>query len=175
MSLITFRADTKRWLESNCPHSMRGMTSEDGTIGGGKRQRFDNPEAKVWLDAMAKKGWTAPTWPAEYGGGGLTVDEARVLQEELLAIRAKPAIQGMGFSMIGPTLLDFGTEAQKAEHLPKIVSGEIRWCQGYSEPGAGSDLASLQTRCEDKGDFYLVNGQKVWTSGGGNTSLRGHV
>ena len=165
MSLITFRADTKRWLESNCPHSMRGMTSEDDTIGGGKRQRFDNPEAKVWLDAMAKKGWTAPTWPAEYGGGGLTVDEARVLQEELLAIRAKPAIQGMGFSMIGPTLLDFGTEAQKAEHLPKIVSGEIRWCQGYSEPGAGSDLASLQTRCEDKGDFYLVNGQKVWTSG----------
>ena len=165
MSLITFRADTKRWLESNCPPSMRGITSEDDTIGGGKRQRFDNPEAKVWLDAMAEKGWTAPTWPAEYGGGGLTVDEAKVLQEELLAIRAKPAIQGMGFSMIGPTLLDFGTEAQKAEHLPKIVSGEIRWCQGYSEPGAGSDLASLQTRCEDKGDFYLVNGQKVWTSG----------
>ena len=165
MSLITFRADTKRWLESNCPPSMRGITSEDDTIGGGKRQRFDNPEAKVWLDAMAEKGWTAPTWPAEYGGGGLTVDEAKVLQEELLAIRAKPAIQGMGFSMIGPTLLDFGTEAQKAEHLPKIVSGEIRWCQGYSEPGAGSDLASLQTRCEDKGDFYLINGQKVWTSG----------
>jgi len=165
MSLITFRADAKRWLESNCPPSMRGITSEDDTIGGGKRQRIDNPEAKVWLDAMAEKGWTAPTWPAEYGGGGLTVDEAKVLQEELLAIRAKPAIQGMGFSMIGPTLLDFGTEAQKAEHLPKIVSGEIRWCQGYSEPGAGSDLASLQTRCEDKGDFYLVNGQKVWTSG----------
>ncbi len=165
MSLITFRADTKRWLESNCPPSMRGITSEDDTIGGGKRQRFDNPEAKVWLEAMAERGWTAPTWPAEYGGGGLTVDEAKVLQEELLAIRAKPAIQGMGFSMIGPTLLDFGTEAQKAEHLPKIVSGEIRWCQGYSEPGAGSDLASLQTRCEDKGDFYLVNGQKVWTSG----------
>ena len=86
MSLITFRADTKRWLESNCPPSMRGITSEDDTIGGGKRQRIDNPEAKVWLDAMAEKGWTAPTWPAEYGGGGLTVDEAKVLQEELLAI-----------------------------------------------------------------------------------------
>ena len=110
------------------------MTSEDDTIGGGKRQRFDNPEAKVWLDAMAEKGWTAPTWPAEYGGGGLSVDEARVLQEELLAIRAKPAIQGMGFSMIGPTLLDFGTEAQKAEHLPKIVSGEIRCCLLYTSP-----------------------------------------
>ena len=123
MSLITFRADTRRWLESNCPPSMRGVASDDDTIGGGKRQRFDNPEAKVWLDAMAKKGWTAPTWPAEYGGGGLTTDEARVLQEEMLAIQAKPAIQGMGFSMIGPTLLDFGTEAQKAEHLSKIVSG----------------------------------------------------
>ena len=122
-----------------------------------------------------EKGWTAPTWPAEYGGGGLTVDEAKVLQEELLAIRANPAIQGMGFSMIGPTLLDFGTEAQKAEHLPKIVSGEIRWCQGYSEPGAGSDLASLQTRCEDKGDFYLINGQKVWTSGAAACRLDFHA
>ena len=112
MSLIAFRADTRRWLESNCPPSMRSRIDDD-TIGGGKRQRFDNPEAKVWLDAMAKKGWTALTWPAEYGGGGLTTDEARVLQEEMLAIQAKPAIQGMGFSMIGPTPLDLAQRLRK--------------------------------------------------------------
>jgi len=114
---------------------------------------------------MAAKGWTAPTWPQEYGGAGLSKAEAAILRDEMAMINARAPIQGMGFSMIGPTLLDFGTDAQKAEHLPKIASGEIRWCQGYSEPGAGSDLASLQTRCEDQGDYYQVNGQKIWTSG----------
>jgi alkylation response protein AidB-like acyl-CoA dehydrogenase len=138
---------------------------EDEIIGGGSRQVYKNPDAKVWLDRMAERGWTAPTWPTEYGGGGLSTDEFIVLQEELGRIGARPPIQGMGFSMIGPTLLDYGTEEQKKEHLPKIVSGEIRWCQGYSEPGAGSDLASLQTRAEDQGDHFIVNGQKIWTSG----------
>jgi len=165
VSLSTFRAETREWLASNCPESMRGSAAEDEIVGGGKRQTYENPEAKLWLDRMAAKGWTAPTWPQEYGGAGLSKAEAAILRDEMAMINARAPIQGMGFSMIGPTLLDFGTDAQKAEHLPKIASGEIRWCQGYSEPGAGSDLASLQTRCEDQGDYYQVNGQKIWTSG----------
>ncbi len=165
VSLSTFRAETREWLASNCPESMRGSAAEDEIVGGGKRQTYANPEAKLWLDRMAAKGWTAPTWPQEYGGAGLSKAEAAILRDEMAMINARAPIQGMGFSMIGPTLLDFGTDAQKAEHLPKIASGEIRWCQGYSEPGAGSDLASLQTRCEDQGDYYQVNGQKIWTSG----------
>ena len=165
VSLSTFRAETREWLASNCPESMRGSAAEDEIVGGGKRQTYENPEAKLWLDRMAAKGWTAPTWPREYGGAGLSKAEAAILRDEMAMINARAPIQGMGFSMIGPTLLDFGTDAQKAEHLPKIASGEIRWCQGYSEPGAGSDLASLQTRCEDQGDYYQVNGQKIWTSG----------
>ncbi len=165
VSLSTFRAETREWLASNCPESMRGSAAEDEIVGGGKRQTYANPEAKLWLDRMAAKGWTAPTWPQEYGGAGLSKAEAAILRDEMAMINARAPIQGMGFSMIGPTLLDFGSDAQKAEHLPKIASGEIRWCQGYSEPGAGSDLASLQTRCEDQGDYYQVNGQKIWTSG----------
>jgi len=165
VSLSTFRADTREWLAANCPDSMRGSAAEDEIVGGGTRQTYVNPEAKLWLDRMAAKGWTAPTWPTEYGGAGLSKSEVAILRDEMAMINARAPIQGMGFSMIGPTLLDFGTDAQKAEHLPKIASGEIRWCQGYSEPGAGSDLASLQTRCEDQGDYYQVNGQKIWTSG----------
>jgi len=113
---------------------------------------------------MAERGWTAPTWPAEYGGGSLTAEQARILAEELTNIGARPALYSFGVWMLGPVLLEYATEAQKQEHLPKIASGKIRWCQGYSEPGAGSDLASLQTKCEDKGDHFLINGQKIWTS-----------
>lgn len=164
MSLETFREKTRAWLEENCPISMREPAAEDQIIGGGKRQEFE-PDQKLWLDRMAARGWTAPMWPTEYGGGGLSKQEFLVLQEEMGRIHARAPIAGMGFSMIGPTLLDYGTEEQKLRHLPKIVSGEIRWCQGYSEPGAGSDLASLQTKCEDKGDHFVVNGQKIWTSG----------
>lgn len=162
---VNFRSKVRTWLATNCPPSMRQPATEEAIVGGGRRQRFDNEEAKDWLVAMAAKGWTAPTWPAEYGGGGLTAPENSVLQDELMHINARAPITGMGFSMIGPTLLDFGTEAQKQEHLPKIVSGEVRWCQGYSEPGAGSDLANVQTRCSDEGDHFLINGQKTWTSG----------
>ncbi len=165
MSLEAFREETRSWLEANCPASMRESCAEDQIIGGGTKQQYDNPDQKLWLDRMAEKGWTAPTWPTEYGGGGLSKDEFLVLQDEMARINARAPISGMGFSMIGPTLLDYGTEEQKAEHLPKIVSGELRWCQGYSEPGAGSDLAALQTKCEDKGDHFLINGQKIWTSG----------
>lgn len=164
-ALETFRQETRAWLEENCPPSMRTpMASEDETVWGGRNAKYKNPEAKLWLDRMASRGWTAPTWPKEYGGGGLTKEENLVLQQELRRIKARPALSSFGIWMLGPALLEFANEEQKKEHLPKIVRGEIRWCQGYSEPGAGSDLAGLQTKCEDKGDHYLVNGQKIWTS-----------
>jgi alkylation response protein AidB-like acyl-CoA dehydrogenase len=117
---------------------------------------------------MAAKGYTAPTWPTEYGGAGLNAEQNMVLRQELGKINARPALVGMGLSMIGPALLEYGTDEQKAEHLPKIVSGEIWWCQGYSEPNAGSDLASLQTKAVVDGDDYIINGQKIWTSGANN-------
>ncbi|WOF74843.1 acyl-CoA dehydrogenase family protein [Parvibaculaceae bacterium PLY_AMNH_Bact1] len=163
-ALEQFRADTRAWLEENCPPSMRTPMPEDESPWGGKRAVWKNPESKQWLDAMASKGWTAPQWPSEYGGGGLSKEENKVLQQELRRIKARPALMSFGIWMLGPALLEFANEEQKKEHLPKIVRGEIRWCQGYSEPGAGSDLAGLQTKCEDKGDHYLVNGQKIWTS-----------
>ena len=166
--LETFRQETHTWLEANCPASMRGaaaaITDEDGSIWGGRRAKWTNPEAKLWLDRMAAKGWTAPTWPKEYGGGGLSNAENRVLQQELGRIRARPPLMSFGIWMLGPVLLEYANEEQKREHLPKIIRGEIRWCQGYSEPGAGSDLAGLRTQAVDKGDHYLVNGQKIWTS-----------
>jgi alkylation response protein AidB-like acyl-CoA dehydrogenase len=113
---------------------------------------------------VAEKGWTAPTWPVAYGGGGLSPEEAKVIEQELARGRYRPPLSSFGLWMLGPVLLEYANEAQKLEHLPRIVRGEARWCQGYSEPGAGSDLASLQTRCEDKGDHWLINGQKIWTS-----------
>jgi alkylation response protein AidB-like acyl-CoA dehydrogenase len=137
---------------------------EDEVVWGGRNATFKRPEAKQWLDAMSAKGWTAPMWPSEYGGGGLSAAENAILEDELRRIKARPPLFSFGLWMFGPVLLEYGNEAQKKEYLPRIVRGEIRWCQGYSEPGAGSDLAGLQTRCEDKGDHYLVNGQKVWTS-----------
>ena len=163
--LEAFRTETRAWLEANCPPSMRTpMTGEDDAVWGGRNYEFKNPETKLWLERMGAKGWTAPTWPSEYGGGGLSADENRVLQSELKKIGARPALFSFGIWMLGPVLLEYANEEQKKEHLPKIVRGEIRWCQGYSEPGAGSDLAGLQTKCEDKGDHWLINGQKVWTS-----------
>ncbi len=163
-SLDAFRTETRAWLETACPPSMRKPMPEDEIVWGGRNATFKNPDAKVWLEAMASRGWTAPLWPKAYGGGGLTPAEHRVLQEELRRIKARPPLFSFGLWMFGPALLEYGNEAQKMEHLPKIVRGEIRWCQGYSEPGAGSDLAGLQTRCEDKGDHFVINGQKVWTS-----------
>jgi alkylation response protein AidB-like acyl-CoA dehydrogenase len=162
--LDAFRAETRAWLEANCPASMRTPMPEDEVPWGGRRAEWKNPDSKLWLERMAERGWTAPTWPKEYGGGGLASAEARVLGQELARLRARPPLFSFGLWMLGPVLLEYASEEQKREHLPKIVRGEIRWCQGYSEPGAGSDLASLQTRCEDKGDHFLINGQKVWTS-----------
>jgi alkylation response protein AidB-like acyl-CoA dehydrogenase len=162
--LETFRAETRAWLEENCPPSMRTPMKDDEIVWGGKREKFKNPESKIWLERMAEKGWTAPQWPKKYGGGGLSPAEARVLQQEMSRIRARQPLFSFGLWMFGPALLEFGNEEQKQRFIPDIVHGRTRWCQGYSEPGAGSDLADLQTRCEDKGDHYLINGQKVWTS-----------
>ena len=166
--LEAFRQEARTWLEANCLPSMRGtaaaITDEDGSIWGGRRAKWTNPEAKLWLDRMAAKGWTAPTWPKEHGGGGLSNAENRVLQQELGRIKARPPLMSFGIWMLGPVLLEYANDEQKKEHLPKIIRGEIRWCQGYSEPGAGSDLAGLRTQAVDKGDHYLVNGQKIWTS-----------
>src|SRR5215469_6458073 len=164
--LEAFRADTRKWLEANYPPGLTrvSLDDDDDSIWGGRRARFKIKDAKLWLDRMAEKGWTAPTWPKEYGGGGLSSAEARVLQQELGRIKARPALMSFGLWMLGPVLLEYASAEQKKTYLPQIVRGEIRWCQGYSEPGAGSDLASLRTRAEDKGDHFLVNGQKVWTS-----------
>jgi alkylation response protein AidB-like acyl-CoA dehydrogenase len=131
---------------------------------GGRNAAWQHPDSKLWLDRMAARGFTAPTWPRQYGGAGLSPEQARVLAQELTRIGARPALYSFGVWMLGPALLEYASEAQKLEHLPKIARGEIRWCQGYSEPGAGSDLASLQTRCEDRGEYFLINGQKIWTS-----------
>jgi alkylation response protein AidB-like acyl-CoA dehydrogenase len=131
----------------------------------GKKRPMKNPELLEWRHALGSKGWTIPTWPKEYGGGGLNREELHVLQEELRRIKARVPMGGMGISMIGPTLLEYGTEEQKKRHIPPIAMGDISWCQGYSEPGAGSDLASLRCRAEDKGDYFEINGQKIWTSG----------
>jgi alkylation response protein AidB-like acyl-CoA dehydrogenase len=163
--LEAFRASTREWLEANCPPSMRTpITDERERPWGGRNFVWTNPEAKLWLDRMAEKGWTAPSWPTEYGGGGLSKAQARVLQQELTRIHARIPLASFGLWMLGPVLLEMASEEQKKEFLPKICRGEIRWCQGYSEPGAGSDLAGLQTKAEDKGDHFLINGQKVWTS-----------
>ncbi|MEC8453387.1 MAG: acyl-CoA dehydrogenase family protein, partial [Pseudomonadota bacterium] len=155
---------TRAWLEENCPPSMRTPMVPEEIVWGGRDALFANPESKLWLDRMADKGWTCPTWPAEYGGGGLSGEEAKILAEELGRINARVALTSFGISMLGPVLLEYGTHVQKMEHNPKIVRGEIRWCQGYSEPGSGSDLASLGTKAILEGDEYVVNGSKVWTS-----------
>ncbi len=163
--LEAFRAETREWLEANCPESMRQpVSSFEDIYVGGRNPEIAHPDQPLWCERMAERGWTVPHWPKEYGGGGLDSDELKVLKEEMARIGARRPLDSFGISMLGPALLEFGNEEQKLEHLPPICRGEIRWCQGYSEPNAGSDLASLQTRAEDKGDYYEINGQKVWTS-----------
>jgi alkylation response protein AidB-like acyl-CoA dehydrogenase len=163
--LETFRAEARRWLDASAPPLVRTPPrSNDDLCWGGRKARYE-PDVKRWLDLMAERGWTAPTWPREYGGGGLSRPEAKVLAEEMARLRLRPPLIGFGLTMIGPLLLQEGSEELRREHLPPIVRGEIRWCQGYSEPGAGSDLASLQTKAVRDGDDFVLNGQKVWTSG----------
>ena len=162
--LETFRAETAAWLEANCPPEMREpMVDESDAVWGGRNPTY-KPGQKEWLDIMAAKGWTVPDWPKEYGGGGLSRAEAKILGQEMARLKCRSPLSSFGIWMLGPALLHFGTEAQKKHFLPPIARGEIRWCQGYSEPGSGSDLASLQTSAVDQGDHFLVNGQKIWTS-----------
>jgi alkylation response protein AidB-like acyl-CoA dehydrogenase len=163
--LDTFRQETRDWLEANCPAEMRlPMRDESDAVWGGRKASFKSEAQKLWLERMAERGWTVPDWPREYGGGGLSPAETKLLRQEMARIGARNPLMSFGISMLGPALLKYGSEEQKKRFLPEIARGEIRWCQGYSEPNAGSDLASLQTKCEDKGDHWLVNGQKVWTS-----------
>ena len=160
--LDEFRAETRAWLAENCPAGARGP----GLIPSGSTKiKIRDRDTLLWLDRMIEKGWTVPDWPREYGGGGLDKEEFLILVEEMSRIRARPALSGFGTNMIGPTLLEFGTEQQKKTHLLRIAQAQLEWCQGYSEPGSGSDLASLRTRAEDAGDHYVINGQKIWTSG----------
>ena len=166
--LDSFRRDVRSWLDANAPAAVRGvLTSIEGQGNwGGRRPTFDPPEMKTWLEHAVSRGFSAPTWPVEYGGGGLSNEQAKVFAEELNAAKLPPPLMGFGLEMIGPTLLQFGNEEQKRLHLTQIARGEIRWCQGYSEPDSGSDLASLQTRAVRDGDHFIVNGRKVWTSYG---------
>ncbi len=164
VELETFRGEARAWLQANFPAALKGKAGEAMNLMEGGTP---DGELTAWRKRLADKGWTTPTWPTQYGGGGLSVPQARVLQQEMDKIGAFNPIHsvGMGITMIGPTILDYGTPEQKTRHLPPIVKGEVRWCVGYSEPGAGSDLASLTTKCEDAGDHWRVNGQKIWTSG----------
>jgi alkylation response protein AidB-like acyl-CoA dehydrogenase len=163
--LESFRKETRQWLEENCPPGARGPGE---VYNGSTKIRIKDADTRLWLERMVEKGWTVPAWPKEYGGGGLTKDQCVVLFTEMKRIKARPALSGFGTTMIGPTLLEYGTEAQKLHHLPRIARAEVEWCQGYSEPGAGSDLASLQTRAVLDGDNYVINGSKIWTSGAHN-------
>ena len=163
--LEQFRDDVKAWLGENCPQEMRGRAvGVESICWGGKKWTFESEAQKLWLERMAEKGWTVPAWPKEYGGGGLSKEEVKILKSEMRAIGAPSPLESFGIWMLGPALLKFGTHEQKMHFLPPIARGEIRWAQGYSEPNSGSDLASLQCKCEDKGDHWLINGQKIWTS-----------
>jgi acyl-CoA dehydrogenase len=164
-ALERFRAEVRDWLGAHCPPSMRTpFAGEHEWVWGGRRARYYSDDARVWLERMVARGWTAPTWPRRYGGAELSPVEAAVLQEELRRLGCREPLKSFGLWMLGPVLLEFGSEAQRLEHLPPIARGEIRWCQGYSEPGAGSDLASLATRAVHDGDDYVVDGGKIWTS-----------
>ena len=163
--LEEFRSETRAWLEANCPPEMRQpVRDESDACWGGRHAVFQSPAQKLWMERMAAKGWTVPDWPTAYGGGGLNAAEIKILRQEMAALGCRSPLSSFGIWMLGPALLQFGTEEQKVHYLGQIARGEIRWCQGYSEPGAGSDLVSLQTFGEDRGDHWVVNGQKIWTS-----------
>jgi len=154
-----FRQEVRTFIKTSFPSSLAGVSA------------FEEPEdedtrtaLKEWRRSVGRQGWTAPHWPKEYGGAGMSVTEQFVYAEEMAEARA-PQTGGSGVAMLGPVLIRYGTEEQQREHLPRITSGEVQWCQGYSEPGSGSDLASLQTRAIRDGDDFVVNGQKIWTSG----------
>ncbi len=161
----SFRGEARDWLEKNCPKEMRdGAIGEEFVCWGGKTWKFQSEAQKIWLERMSAKGWTVPAWPKDYGGAGLSKEDTKALKAEMARMKMRSPLESFGIWMLGPALLKYGTHEQKKHFLLPVARGEIRWCQGYSEPNAGSDLASLQCKCEDKGDHWLVNGQKVWTS-----------
>jgi acyl-CoA dehydrogenase len=166
VALEAFRAEIKAFLAEHAPKSLYNPSPSGVFDGywGGKKHPPTSPDVLRWRDVMYERGFTAPSWPKEYGGAGLDKERTRILWQEVHALGLPRPVVGFGFAMIGPTLLEFGSEAQKREHLPKICRGEIRWCQGYSEPGAGSDLANVQMKAERDGDDFILNGQKIWTS-----------
>jgi len=161
---MTFRSEVREWLEENCPASCRGP----GDIPGGGTKVPMSDDEKLWLERTAERGFTVPTWPEEYGGAELSPRQYLTLLEEMNDMGVRAPVMGMGIMMIGPTLLEYGTEEQKLRHLPRIARGEVWWCQGYSEPGSGSDLASLRTKAVDAGDHFVINGQKIWTTAANN-------
>jgi len=166
-NIDTFRAEVRDWLAENCPEEMRSpLRSEKDACWGGRNFTFQSEAQRLWLERMGERGWTAPAWPKEYGGGGLNREQIKILKQEMARINARGALYSFGISMLGPALLKYGNEEQKHKFLPSIVRGEIRWCQGYSEPNAGSDLANLQAPAVDMGDHYILNGSKIWTSYG---------
>ncbi len=162
--LNQFRQETRVWLQDNCPESQRQPMTPDQQYWGGRGVAFPSKDAQTWFERMRDRGWIVPEWPRAYGGGGHSDLEGKIIKEEMKRIRARNPIVSIGIWMLGPALLEYGTEAQKQQHIRAIINGEIRWCQGYSEPGSGSDLASVQTKAEDMGDHYLVNGSKIWTT-----------
>ena len=165
--LERFREEVRTFLEKETPVGIRGaVLASDQAYWGGRKPELPHPDSKRYCEVMASRGYTAPTWPKEYGGGGLDAAQAKVLDQELAKLRLPIPLTGFGLAMIGPTLLQFGTHEQKQEHVPKIARGEIRWVQGYSEPGAGSDLAAVATSAVEDGDELVLNGQKIWTSYG---------
>ena len=165
-NLDQFKAEVREWLEANCPESQRQPITPEEQFWGGRRGTFPSEDAKTWYERIRDKGWLVPEWPVEYGGGGLSEQHAKVIKQEMKRINARTPLYGLGIWMLGPALLEFGNEQQKQQHLDAIVNAQTRWAQGYSEPGAGSDLASLQCKAEDKGDYFLVNGSKIWTTNG---------
>jgi len=168
--LESFRQETRSWLEANCPPEMREPArDEDDIFWGGRNTEFTSDAQKAWFETCRDIGYTVPAWPTEYGGAGLDPAQAKVLRQEMNRIGARPPLSSFGIWMLGPALLQFGTEGQKRRFLNEIARGEVRWCQGYSEPGSGSDLVSMQTFGEEVsdtqgGDHWVVNGQKIWTS-----------
>ena len=164
--LDTFRADTAAWLEANCPAPMRTPISSPEMLWSSAHNVFISDEQRLWFERARDRGWFAPGWPLQYGGGGLNAQQQRVLDEEMLRLGCRQPQYNLGIWMLGPVLLELGSDEQKAEHLPPMARGERRWCQGFSEPNAGSDLASLRTSAVRDGDDFIVNGQKIWTSYG---------
>jgi alkylation response protein AidB-like acyl-CoA dehydrogenase len=154
---VAFREEVRRFIDENFDAELRAKLAQS------KNGYLDKDGQLKWQRALYKRGWAAPNWPLEYGGTGWTPSQKYIFESETAAA-GTPLVSPMGLKMVAPVLMAFGSDEQKRKYLPPILASEVWWCQGYSEPGSGSDLASLQMRCEDKGDHYLLNGSKIWTT-----------